>query len=106
MAQIGETRRAIETPFMNDYWRVRKEIGQPEDRQEYWDEVNQKLTDLSERYGNDEYVDCVLLACVYDLGKRSSYESRGNMHDEDLTLTFLNKLRKKQGLKPLTEVTT
>lgn len=93
MAQIGETRKSIEAPFMNDYWRFRKEKSTPEDRTDYWDDVVKSLTDLSEKYGMDPYIDTILLACVDDIEFRSKAKVNG-----DLTLQFLNEIRKMRGL--------
>ena len=105
MAQISDTRRQLESSFMNEYWKLRKEIGQPEDRQEYWDEMYDKLNQLWEKFDKDDYITNILLACFDDLEQRSSHDVGGKFyHGKDASLKFLNEIRKKKGLPMLQEV--
>lgn len=93
MAAISDKRKEIESRFMSDYWKIRKEKSTPEDRTDYWEDVVKSLTDLSEKYDRDPYIDTILLACVDDIEFRSKAKTNG-----DLTLQFLNEIRKMRGL--------
>ena len=107
MAQLGDTRKNMESAFMNEYWRVRKEIGQPEDRQEYWSEINNRLTEIWDRYNRDDYISNVLMACIDDLEQRSSYETGAKFYKgKDATLMFFNEIRKRKGLPPVGVIQT
>ena len=93
-AAISDARKAIETPFMNDFWALRKAMGEPEDRQEYWSELMNSANSLAEKYNRDPYIVVMLLGCIEDLEKRCP----GSERKGDMALKFLNDQRAKQGL--------
>ena len=100
-AQLSDERKAIESPFMGDYWKLRKQYGEPEDRNEYWAELVENregrkqgvIYEIAEKYNNDSYVECILLAFVDDLEAR-----QGKWEPGRLTLSFVNELRRRRGL--------
>ena len=107
MAQLGDTRKNMESAFMNEYWKVRKEIGQPEDRNEYWNEVLEILADIGDRYNRDDYIVNVLIACADDLEQRSSEVTGAKFYKgKDATLMFFNEIRKRKGLPPVGVIQT
>lgn len=101
MAQISEARKTIESPFMQEYWKLRKEYGEPEDRNDFWSELVENrpghkqgvVYEIAEKYGNDPYVECILLAFIDDLDARQSKWEPGK-----LTLSFMNELRRRRNL--------
>lgn len=112
MAQLSDTRRQIEAPFMNEFWKLRKEYGEPEDREAYWaylisgykdsqGEHKGYLIELSEKHERDPFTDNLLLAFVDDIDGRFNGKSAG-----EITLNFFNLLRTKRGLPKVAEVKT
>lgn len=100
MAQLDENRKKMESVFMADFWNLRKQIGTPEEDQNYWKEVYEKITEMEQKYNHDLFVNCMILAFTTDLESRSKYYARG-----DKTLYYFNHIRKARGLLPVAEVT-
>jgi len=100
MAEITEARKKMESSFMGDYWNMRKAIAEPEENDEYWNNLLKVTSDMGKKYGNDLYVESVLLACIIDIESRSKAYARG-----DLSLRTLNAFRQSRGLLPVKEET-
>ena len=95
MAQISQERFKLESAFMQAFWKLRKEIGTPEETDKYWDDLIDKVDKIYNQFGRDEYVKNILLVMVDDLERRE----RGVTGDNSVSL--LNRLRKEVGLPPV-----
>ena len=99
MAEINEDRKRFESAFMADYWNLRKRICNPEDTDVYWNDVVRSTSDLAAKYGNDEYVEQILMVCVDDIQRRAG---DGNYSGKvDMCEFLINKWRKARGLPKL-----
>lgn len=100
MPEIPESRRKIESAFMNDLWGFRKAYWEPVDTDEYWAEVVQKIGEIADKYKHDKYVKEVLLLVVCDLEFRMR-EKTGEDTKRFATIHLLNRWRKDEGLAPV-----
>lgn len=85
---------------MNDYWNLRKAIATPEERQDYWKEVMDKMVALSKKYEDDELFNNILLACLNDIEEHSPINSRVRK-EGSASLALFNYFRKKRNLPPV-----
>lgn len=60
----------IESQFMTDYWKFRKEFYIPEDNDEYWKQLHGKANSLAEKYGRESYMEDLIRVCVNNLETR------------------------------------
>ena len=97
---ISDTRKSKESQFMNDYWNLRKQIATPEERQDYWKEVIDKMVTLSKKYEDDELFNNILLSCLNDIEEHSPIHSRARK-EGSASLALFNYFRKKRNLPPV-----
>ena len=101
MAQMSDTRKKAESSFMNDYWSFRKQIGEPENSDAYWDFVVNGINQLEERH-KEPYFQNILMDCVFDLEIRArGIESKYATDTDERWLRAINKARGKRGLREL-----
>lgn len=104
MAQISDEQKSIKSAFMSDYWKLIKQYGEPEESNEYWTELVESRKDrkrgviyeIAEKYDNDPFVECLLLAFIDDVEARQRRWEAGRV-----TLNFVNELRRRRGLPKL-----
>ena len=104
MAQIKPDRQQFESAFMSAFWKFRKEVGEPEKSDSYWDALVKKADALAEQFGRDPYTDSMIVLCVDELDIRGTQMFGSNYpKSKDLFLETVNRLRRKRGLPELTE---
>lgn len=62
--KITDTQKPKYSAFMQDLWGLIKEYRNPEPGDDYWRELRDRTTAISEKYGNDELVMNLLVAFV------------------------------------------
>ena len=91
----------MESHFMNAFWTLRKEIGEPESRQDYWDDAVPKIEALAQKY-DDFFCRNMALLILFDLELRSGMREHSDARD---SLYMYNRWRELKGL-PKVEVIT
>lgn len=61
--------------FMQDLWGLIKECGQPEQSNEYWQDVSDRATAISNKYNNDPIVRRILFGLLMGLEEGNEYEA-------------------------------
>lgn len=61
---------SIESKFMSDFWQFRKAFRDPVNKEEFWEDLNNKAEELHRKY-NNRYLDQLILVCVDDIDERS-----------------------------------
>ena len=59
-----------ERELQTDIWCYRKRFYNPEDSEEYWNDVVSVATEIGKKYNNDPYVKDMLTACAMDFDRR------------------------------------
>ena len=54
---------------INDAWKFVKTYGQPDGSDDFWERLTQEVENLVELH-NEEFMDELLLLCVYDIEQR------------------------------------
>lgn len=67
--KISDSQKAKYSAFMQDLWGLIKEYRNPEPGDDYWRELRDRTTAISEKYGNDELVMNLLVGLVKGLGE-------------------------------------
>lgn len=60
----------IEQQFMTEFWRFRKKYYIPENSDNYWSDMCNSADALSDKYGRNQYMTDVIMACVNDFERR------------------------------------
>lgn len=60
----------IEQQFMTDFWKFRKKYYIPENSDNYWSDMCNSADALSDKYGRNQYMTDVIMACVNDFERR------------------------------------
>lgn len=70
--KITDDQKLKYSAFMQDLWGLIKEYRNPEPGDDYWRELRDRTTAISEKYGNDELVMNLLVAFVDAVDKEHS----------------------------------
>ena len=100
MSQLLDERKQTESSFMSVYWKFRKETGEPEDTEGYWQETCRKVNEIGDQFNLDPYVTGILMICLDDLEKRA-HEKFGHgfkYANYDLVIGTINRMRARRGL--------